>query len=613
MDVAGQSGRGNAGATSDGAAPSRRTRTLLVLAAVAVAFAAADTYVVVLALPDMMGSVGVPVDQLQRAAPVVSGFLLGYVAMLPLIGRIADLHGRVPVLVASLLLFALGSLLTALAYDMTSMVSGRFLQGVGGGGLVPATLALVADLYPPHRRGVPLGLVSAVQEIGSVLGPLFGAVVLAVADWRAIFAINLAVGLVLTAALRALSGREHGDRHGSGAPASEQRRRGLPDLLGIALGLALLVAVVLLFLRPTTVMRDLFWGEMFIPFTDTGGRWSTPLGVATGLLAALFLLRLVTARRPLLDLRPWARAAARADLLGATFLAVALGGVVLAFATGDPKQEVFSTHGWWYLLGAALGAIAFVVHLRRARDPLIPRGALSAVPARGSLVVSFLVGSALIAALIDVPLFARTTVHGDDQVAAALELVKFLVALPLGAVLGGYGTRWLGAAPVTAAGMTASAAGFALMSRWQIDALETWHATPTLVLCGLGFGLALAPVNAAVLAFTEKSVHGLSSALVVVARMVGMLVGISVLTSVGLRRYYAEAEAIPPVREVCDGASRCREFTLLLKQAGIAQESTVFAGAAITCALAALVALVVLRSATRAKVGDAAGIRWVHG
>src|SRR3954467_911183 len=182
-----------------------RPQLLLGLAAVAVAFAAADTYVVVLALPDMMASAGIPLDQLQRGAPIVSGFLLGYVAMLPLIGRIADLRGRVPVLVAALLVFALGSLVTALAYDMPSMVTGRFLQGVGGGGLVPATLALVADLYPAERRGVPLGLVSAVQEIGSVLGPLFGALVLAVADWRAIFAVNLAVGLVLAAAIQALA------------------------------------------------------------------------------------------------------------------------------------------------------------------------------------------------------------------------------------------------------------------------------------------------------------------------------------------------------------------------------------------------------------------------
>ena len=72
--------------------------SLLALAAIAVAFAAADTYVVVLSLPDMMASAGLSVEQLQRAAPIISGFLLGYVAMLPLIGRIADLRGRLPVL-----------------------------------------------------------------------------------------------------------------------------------------------------------------------------------------------------------------------------------------------------------------------------------------------------------------------------------------------------------------------------------------------------------------------------------------------------------------------------------------------------------------------------------
>src|SRR5690606_2528032 len=120
------------------APPGARDRALLILCSVAVAFAAIDTYVVVLALPDMMGGVGIAVDELQRAAPIVSGFLLGYVAMLPLIGRIADLRGQVPVLAMSLVLFAAGSLVTAVSYDLASMVAGRFLQGVGGGGLVPA-------------------------------------------------------------------------------------------------------------------------------------------------------------------------------------------------------------------------------------------------------------------------------------------------------------------------------------------------------------------------------------------------------------------------------------------------------------------------------------------
>src|SRR3954462_8554325 len=179
------------------AAPGAPGPAVVVLATLAVLVTAADTYVVVLALPDILTGVGVGLDELQRATPIVGGFLLGYTATLPLLGRLADLRGRVPVLVGCLLLFALGSLLTATAAGLGPAVAGRALQGIGAGGLVPATLALVADRWPPERRALPLGVVGAVQEAGAVLGPLAGAAVLAVADWRAIFWLNLllAVGL----------------------------------------------------------------------------------------------------------------------------------------------------------------------------------------------------------------------------------------------------------------------------------------------------------------------------------------------------------------------------------------------------------------------------------
>ena len=596
-----------------GAGPAPRSRLLLGLAAGAVAFAAADTYVVVLALVDMMQGIGLSPEQLQRAAPIVSGFLLGYVAMLPLIGRIADLRGRVPVLTAALVVFAFGSILTAAAYDMTTMVGGRFLQGVGGGGLVPATLALVADLYPVHRRAIPLGIVSAVQEIGSVLGPLLGAVVLAVADWRAIFLLNLAVGLVLAAAIAAAASREGVDGRGAstasheaasppvveqrGAPATSGRRDHL-DWLGILLLLVAMAAGGLVFQPPTQLLTDLTWGQLFIPFVEDGGRWLTPIGAVAIAAVVLLLARTLTARRPLVDLRAWGRSLREADLVGATYLAVALGGVILAFATADPKIEVFSEQGWWYLLGAAIGTVAFVVHLRRAEAPLLPRGTLAARPAWGAVVVSFFVGTALIAALIDVPLFARTTVYPESQLMAALVLLRFLAALPVGAVVGGYLTRMLPAGLVAAAGMLMASGGFLAMSRWDITSLESWTATVPLVVGGFGFGLALAPVNAAILASTADAVHGVASAMVVVARMVGMLVGISALTTIGLRRYYAEQAGVPPVQDVCPaGTTRCSEYSDLLKAAGIAQEQTVFLGAAGCALVAAVLALVLLRGA----------------
>ncbi|CAM3595222.1 MFS transporter [Nocardioides zeicaulis] len=579
----------------------RTSRLLLAIAAVAVAFAAADTYVVVLALPDMMTGVGVPIDQLQRAAPIVSGFLLGYVAMLPLIGRIADLQGRVPVLVMALALFAVGSLVTTLAYDMPSIVAGRFLQGVGGGGLVPATLALVADLYPVDRRGVPLGVVSAVQEIGSVLGPLFGALVLSLADWRAIFAVNLAVGLVLVAAVRAVAARAPsvvGAR-----PQSASRRR--PDVVGLVLLLVTVAAGGVVFVRPPGLMRDLTWGQLFIPFAGDG-RWLTPVGALAVVALVLLVAWCALAPRPLLDLRGWVRVLLDADLVGALLLALALGGVILAFATADPKVEVFSPRGRWYLLGALVAAAAFTWHVRRAADPLVPRGALRRTPAWGALVVSFFVGAALIAALIDIPLFARTTVYPDDQLPAALVLVRFLLALPVGAVLGGYLIRTLSPGIVTAAGMALAATGFVLMTRWGLTTVEEPVANVALVVGGLGFGLALAPVNAALLAATDDDVHGVASAFVVVARMVGMLVGISALTTVGLRRYYSEQLAVPPVQEVCDGKSRCKAFSDLLRVAGIAQEHAVFWGAAGCAVVAGVLALVLFRQvrSTRLSTRD---------
>ncbi|MFD7076988.1 MFS transporter [Nocardioides sp. NPDC059952] len=561
-------------------------RAVLCLAAVAVAFAAADTYVVVLALPDMMAGVGLSIEELQRAAPLISGFLLGYVAVLPLIGRLADLLGHLPVLVGGLVVFAFGSFLTALSWDLSAMVVGRFFQGLGGGALVPATLALVAALYPAERRGVPLGLVSAVQELGSVLGPLVGAAVLAVADWRAIFVLNLVVGLVLAVAIRGL-GR-------SDAARGRPRR---PDVIALLLLLVAGAAFVLLAIEPTALVQDLTWGALYVPAAGAT-RWLTPLGLVTIIATVGFLVK--CGLRPGVR-RVLGRIVAEVDLLGALLLSFALAGVILAFATADPEVAVFSEQGTWYLVAGGLALLGFVFHLRRAQDPIVPRGAFARTPAWGSVLISFFVGAALVAALIDVPLFARTTIYGDSQLKAALVLLEFLIALPVGAVAGGFLTRRLPAGVIAGGGMLLAAVAFVLMARWDADALRSLSATVVLVAGGLGFGLALAPVNAAILATTEQSMHGLTTSFTVVARMVGMLVGISALTTIGLRSYYAAQADLPSLSSVCTGGGMCEDYQDLLIGAAIAQEHTVFAGAAVCAGIAALLSMLLLRGApTRA-------------
>jgi MFS family permease len=575
-----------------------RPRLLLAFAAVAVGFAAADTYVVVLALPDMMAGAGLAIDELQRAAPIVSGFLLGYIAMLPLVGRIADLRGRLPVLVGSLVVFAVGSLVTAAAYDLTSMVAGRFLQGVGGGGLVPATLALVADLYPVHRRGMPLGVVGAVQELGSVLGPLYGALVLAFAPWQAIFALNLAVGVVLAAALRA---QPRFVRDTASVPHGGTTHESGWDRLGMLLAALALLAATLVMLEPAALATDLTLGLGFVPVAG-GSRWLSPLGIGAVLLGLLLVARCLTAPRPVVDLPGWRDIMRRTDVAGAVLLGLALAGVIVAFATADPEVSVISPGGPWLLAGSALAAAGFAVRNRTTEHPLIPHGALRRVPAWGALVVSFFVGAALVSALVDIPIFARLTVYPDSQLQAALVLVRFLVALPVGALLGGALTRLLPAGAITAAGMALAAVGFGWMAQWGLSSLEQPVATVPLVLAGLGFGLALAPVNAALLAATAQAVHGVTSALLVVARMVGMLVGISALTTIGLRRYYAVQQSLPSPTEVCASGTQCAEYTRLLKEAGLAQLQTVFLGAAVCAVVAGVVALMTFRDARTREV-----------
>lgn len=571
-------------------------RLLLALAATAVAFSAADTYVVVLALPEMMSASGLSAEELQEGAPIISGFMLGYVGALPLVGRIADLRGRIPVLVGSLLVFAVGSLVTASAYDLNSMVVGRVLQGVGGGGLLPATLALVADLYPPRQRGIPLGIVGAVQEFGNVVGPLYGAVVLAFGSWRDIFWINLAGGLVLAAVIR-----QRG-RHERALGVQPRRPVDWPSIL---LGVGLLLALLLVMLEPRRLTEDVTLGTAFLPVVGES-RWLTPVAlVGAGLLAAL-VVRGLKAPHPLLDLRGWADLLHRVDALGAVLLTIALAGVILAFATADPEVQVFSSAGPWLLAGSTVAALAFWRRNATTAHPLVPAGTLRATPAWGAMVVSFFVGSALIAALVDIPIFARITIHGDSQLSAALVLVRFLVGLPIGAFLGGWWTHRAPAGVVTAVGMLLSCVGFLMMSQWGLESLRDPLATVPLVLGGLGVGLAMAPVNAALLASTHGDVHGVASGLLVVSRTVGKLVGISALTTVGLRRYYAEQADLPAPQDVCrDGATRCSEYALLLRESGLVQLHTIFVGAALCCVVAGVVALVVFRHADTREVRTA--------
>jgi MFS family permease len=554
--------------TAAGPAPTAGSHRLALLSAAsaAVALAAADTYVVVLALTDMMAGVGIGIDALQRATPIISGFLLGYIAVLPLIGRLSDLLDRRRILLGCLLVFVVGSAVTALAVEMPVLVTGRVLQGIGGGGLVPATLALVADLWPPHRRGTPLGVVGAVQELGSVLGPVIGAIVLAWSGWRAIFWLNVAAALVLYAVIHLLGAR--GLPSGAGSEPARPRRSRAVSLVAGALTVLGLGITGLALAAPDSLVTDVALGAPFVPFAGSS-RVLTPIGVVG--LCVLLLVAVLTASR-------WWAVLRRADLVGAGLVAVALGSLVLTFASSDPEKEVVGPLGYSLLPVGAVALVALAWWHRRAADPLIPRGVVGARGLR-ALGVSLLVGAALVAVVVDVPLLARLT-DTYDETGAALVLVRFLLAVPVGALVGGWSLRRLGDGAVAGVGLLLAGGGMLVMSHWTLDSVgRTVPSTVVLVVVGLGMGLALAPVNNAALADSPAHAHGVASSLVVVARMVGMVVGLALLTSIGLNRYFAAVRRLPNQLD-----------TDALIGAGVVQVQTVFLGGAIAALAGAALA-----------------------
>ena len=574
-----------------------RRRWILAIAAASVLVAAMDTYVIVLALPAIMADVGIGIDQLQAATPIVSGFLLGYVVVMPLLGRLSDMYGRRPLLILCLAVFAGGSLVTASATDLGSVVAGRALQGLGGGGLVPVTLALVADLWPADRRGLPLGVIGGVQELGSVLGPLYGGLILTVASWQTIFWLNLPIAAVLALGL-VVAGRNAA----SDAPPAAPRRR--LDRGSIALAGLALVAGCLSIAAPGLLRDNETIG---VVYSALGGLvWLTPIALlAAGAAAALIVweLRVHRSTRGLLAVRRLPSLAAAVDWPGAVLLALALATIIVSFSSEDPSTGAIAPDAAWLLPLGAVSAACFVLRERRARFPLIAAGELRSPGAYGALLTNLAVGAALMAALLDIPVLARATVDPNSQLGAAVVLLRLLVGVPIGAVAGGWLSQRLGNRLVAAAGLALTAAAFLAMTRWTATTLAVpfgpgWlhPSDPVLICCGLGFGLAIAPVNASMLASVRDRMHGLASALVVVARMIGMLVGISILTAVSLHIFYTTASAFPSPSKLCPSSPlNCPAYESDVTAAIVTELHAVFLGAAVSAGVAAVLAAALLR------------------
>lgn len=333
----------------------RKVNPWLVLAVICVPvfIGSLDLTVVSAFLPELIIELELPLQSaLDDAAWILSGYLLAYTVSLTFMGRVSDLLGRRTVYVVCLLVFIAGSILVAtaggwpaqtlhsvyrrlgqrpdIAYvHLQALIIGRVVQALGAGALVPVSLALVGDLFPPARRARPLGLVGAVDTLGWVLGHLYGGILVQFVHWHWLFWINvpltlLTIGLVLWAL-----------RH-----VPQQRAPGRFDFVGAALIIAALTSL------------NLGLGANVDISASAGGfddlaqlpAYFGPLMLLAALFFAAFIVVERRVRDPLLNLKLFRQRSLSAGLLVNLFVGFSLViGLVSVPILVNVRQEDAST------------------------------------------------------------------------------------------------------------------------------------------------------------------------------------------------------------------------------------------------------------------------------
>jgi MFS family permease len=192
-------------------------RLILAVVCLPVFIGALDLTIVSAVLPEVIRSMTVEIQKLDIAGWVVTGYFVSYAISMTFMGRVSDISGRRVVYLGCLVIFFVGSWLVAASpgwpariassiirvFDgqgpdsafapLYALIFGRVIQAFGAGAMVPVSMALVADLFPPQRRALPLGIVGAVDTAGWVLGHLYGGIMVQFMTWPYLFWINLPI------------------------------------------------------------------------------------------------------------------------------------------------------------------------------------------------------------------------------------------------------------------------------------------------------------------------------------------------------------------------------------------------------------------------------------
>jgi EmrB/QacA subfamily drug resistance transporter len=281
------------------AADRRRLRLIMAALVAAVLLSSLDAMIFNTALPTIVGQL----HGIARMSWVPTAYLLTTVITMPVYGKLGDLVGRKWLFVAALTLFGAGSIVGGLAGSMPELIAARAVQGLGGGGLMVLSQAMIADVVPPRERGRYMAITGSVFIFSSVAGPLLGGWFTTTIGWRWAFWMNVPIAVAaITAAITLLQ---------AGRPVGRPRI----DAPGIAL---MAVAVTALLVLTSLGGRTMTW-------TSAGTLGLGALAVAA---AAGFVIAERRAREPLIPLRLLADREFVLATVGALCSALAMFGTV---------------------------------------------------------------------------------------------------------------------------------------------------------------------------------------------------------------------------------------------------------------------------------------------
>ena len=296
-----------------------------------------------------------------------------------------------------------------------------------------------------------------------------------------------------------------------------------PQKRGIALGLVAASA------EAGSVLGPLYGGAII---ELIGWRWIFWLDIPQSFILIALLAILPNRANP----------TAKMDYLGA----LALGGALAVLTVGLSQRSIFSGASIYPYFVVALGVfllVALILVERRAAQPLLASFLYRSRAFLSSNTTQFLVGVALIIALVTVPLMAATVMEKTAW-ESALHLVRLTAAIPVGAVVGGYILRWTGVRSVCITGLVFMGTGLLIMSGWKTE-VEELRLTLPLVAAGFGFGLVIPPIGISALSAAPSHYWGAAASLVTASRMVGMALGLAALSAWGIERFYSLTDHVP--------------------------------------------------------------------